>query len=71
MSLAERIPEVICACCIIHNFLLQNNADDYDDGNDFQIQNDQENAVVNEDYEDNERYAGGVEKRNYITTLLR
>lgn len=68
MSLANRIPDVVLAACILHNFAFLHDHDDnlhnYEDDIDVGIYGHDGNEIGQEDQNN------GVIKRNYISTLL-
>lgn len=52
MTLIEKISQVICACCVLHNFILKTNPDDMPEG-EFDVQSNcnenDNNDAINEE----------------------
>ncbi|KAI4471954.1 hypothetical protein MML48_1g17594 [Holotrichia oblita] len=67
MSLPDKIPEVITCACMLHNFIIINHEDGFNNLEEYDV-----NEVIEGIYEDNEpeNNNNGVLKRNYISTLL-
>ncbi|KAJ8938662.1 hypothetical protein NQ314_011401 [Rhamnusium bicolor] len=68
MLLAEKVPHVISACCILHNFLLKNRDEDNNEMGPGENDNQVENDDVANDID--ERNGGGALKRDYLVTLI-
>lgn len=72
MSLVELIPDVILACCVLHNVCLQgcdeNNIDFIEEGIEH-VEGPVNNIINNVENEGND--AAGLAKRDYLCNLIR